>query len=76
VAENDQIRLEIAFEGGQTVGGTVTSAVSDAFQAAMAGNGPVFELETLEGNYLVALGKVVYVKRSARGTEIGFGSTP
>ncbi len=41
----------------------------------MAGNGPVFELEALEGNFLVALGKVVYVKRSARETQIGFGST-
>ena len=33
------------------------------------------ELEALEGNFLVALGKVVYVKRSARETQIGFGST-
>jgi len=76
VAEKEQIRLEIAFEGGQTIGGTVTPAVSDAFQAAMAGDGPVFELDALEGNFLVALGKVVYVKRSSRETQIGFGSTP
>ena len=51
MAENDQIRLEIAFEGGQIIGGTVTPAVSKAFQEAMAGNGPVFELEALEGNF-------------------------
>jgi hypothetical protein len=76
VAEKEQIRLEIAFEGGQTIGGTVTPAVSAAFQAAMAGNGPVFELDALEGNFLVALGKVVYVKRSSRETQIGFGSPP
>jgi hypothetical protein len=76
VAENDQIRLEIAFEGGQTIGATVTEDVSKAFQEAMAGNGPVFELEAMEGNYLVALGKVVYVKRSSRETQIGFGSAP
>jgi len=41
----------------------------------MAGNGPVFELDAVEGNFLVALGKVVYVKRSSRETQIGFGST-
>jgi hypothetical protein len=75
VAENDQIRLEIAFEGGQIIGGTVSAAVSKAFHEAMASNGPVFELEALEGNFLVALGKVVYVKRSSRETRIGFGST-
>jgi hypothetical protein len=75
VAENDQIQLEIAFEGGQIIGGTVSPAVSEAFHEAMAGDGPVFELEALEGNFLVALGKVVYVKRSSRETRIGFGST-
>ena len=75
MAENDQIRLEIAFEGGQIISATVAPAVSKAFQEAMAGNGPVFELEALEGNFLVALGKVVYVKRSSRETHIGFGST-
>ena len=36
MAENDQIRLVIAFEGGQVIGGTVTPAVSKAFQEAMA----------------------------------------
>ena len=75
MAENDQIRLEIAFEGGQIISGTVSAAVSKAFHDAMAADGPVFELEALEGNFLVALGKVVYVKRSSRETQIGFGST-
>ena len=75
MAENDQIRLEIAFEGGQIIGGTVSPAVAKAFQEAMAGNGPVFELDAVEGNFLVALGKVVYVKRTSRETQIGFGST-
>ena len=71
----EQIRLEIAFEGGQIIGGTVSPAVAKAFQEAMAGNGQVFELDAVEGNFLVALGKVVYVKRSSRETQIGFGST-
>ena len=75
MADNEQIRLEIAFEGGQIIGGTVTPAVADAFQAALGGNGPVFELDALEGNFLVALGKVVYVKRVSRETQIGFGSS-
>ncbi|HUC34593.1 MAG TPA: hypothetical protein VMR48_02735 [Gaiellaceae bacterium] len=75
MAENDHVRLEIAFEGGQTIGGTVSAAVSKALQEAMAGDGAVFELESLEGNFLVAIGKVVYVKRSSRETQIGFGST-
>lgn len=76
MAENDQVRLEIAFEGGQTIGGTVSAAVSKAFQEALAGDGAVFELESLEGNFLVAVGKVVYVKRSSRETQIGFATAP
>jgi len=74
VAKKELVRLEIAFEGGQIIGGTVTPDVSEDLHVAMAGDGPVFELEAAEGNYLVALGKVVYVKRSSRETQIGFGS--
>ena len=76
MAENDQIRLEIAFEGGQIIGAAVSDAVSKAFGEAMAANEPVFELESAEGNYLVSLEKVVYVKRISRETQIGFGSVP
>ena len=34
-----------------------------------------FELETEDGSYLLPLARIVYVKRFARETTIGFGGT-
>jgi hypothetical protein len=70
-----RVRLEIAFEGGQIVGGNVSGEAADGLRAALAGDEPVFELETEGGTYVIALRKVVYVRRSDRETHIGFGSS-
>jgi hypothetical protein len=70
-----RVRLEIAFEGGQIVGGNVSGETADGLRAALAGDEPVFDLETEAGTYVVALRKVVYVRRTDRETQIGFGSS-
>jgi len=75
VAKDERIRIEIAFEGGQVVGALVTPPAADGLQAALARDDQVFNLETDEGTYALALGKIVYVKRSSRETHIGFGAT-
>jgi hypothetical protein len=74
VAKDGHVRVELAFEGGQTVGGLVPAAAIDRLREAMAGQEAVFDLETEDGTYLLALGKIVYVKRSSRETRIGFGT--
>ena len=70
-----RVRLEVAFEGGQIVGGTVTEEQADGFRKALAGDEAVFDLETEDGTYVVALRKVVYVRRTSRETHIGFGTS-
>ena len=70
---NERVRIQLAFEGGQVVAALVTQAAADGLAAALSKEEPVFDLETEDGTYLVALGKVVYVKRSSRETHIGFG---
>jgi hypothetical protein len=70
----ERVRLQVAFEGGQSVGAFVRSEAADALQKALADGQATFELETDDGTYLLALGKVVYVKRAARETQIGFGA--
>jgi hypothetical protein len=70
---DERLRIEVAFEGGQTIGGLVTLAGADAFRAALAAENGVFDLEFEDGTYVVALKKVVYVKRYSRETMIGFG---
>jgi hypothetical protein len=71
-----QVRLQIAFEGGQIVAALVTSQAADGLVKALANGDAVFELETEEDTFIVAVGKVVYVRRSSRETLIGFGTAP
>lgn len=69
------VRIQVAFEGGQSVGANVSTDVADALSAALAASDPVFELATEDGTYLLSLGKVVYVRRSDRETQIGFAAS-
>ena len=73
---DERVRLEIAFEGGQTIGALVPDAAADALQQALGGerNG-VFELQADDGSYVIPLRGVVYVKRFTRDTQIGFSRT-
>jgi hypothetical protein len=71
---DERVRLQIAFEGGQSVGALVAPEAADGLQRALAADESTFELETEDGSYVLALAKVVYVKRSARETQIGFGT--
>jgi hypothetical protein len=77
VARDDRVRLEIAFDGGQTVAAEARPDSADGLQRALAaGSEAVFELETEDGSYLIPLRRVVYVKRESRETRIGFGVAP
>jgi hypothetical protein len=70
---NEKVRMEVAFESGQNVGVVVPASAADALAKALAGEEATFELETEDGTYLLALKKIVYVRRSSRETQIGFG---
>jgi hypothetical protein len=69
------VRIQVAFEGGQSVSANVSSDVADALSAALAASEPVFELRTEDGTYVLSLGKVVYLRRSDRETQIGFAAS-
>jgi hypothetical protein len=73
--QNEKIRIQIAFEGGQNVGALVSPDTADELARAMAGEQRTFDLETEDGTYVLSLAKVVYVRRSSRETHIGFGLT-
>lgn len=70
-----RVRIQIAFESGASIGALVAPASADGLQAALAQSDSVFELETDDGTYVLALAKVAYVKRASRETQIGFGAT-
>ena len=71
----EQVRLEIAFDGGQIMGALVSTASADELDQALAsGQEASLTLEAADGRYTVALRRVVYVKRFARESRVGFGS--
>ena len=75
MAENEHVRIEVAFAGGQIMGALVTVASADALERALAAGGePALALEATDARYTVAVGKIVYVKRFARESRVGFGS--
>lgn len=75
MAENEQVRIEVAFQGGQIMGALVSAASADALERALAtGAEPALALDATDGRYTVAVSKIVYVKRFARESRVGFGS--
>ncbi|TML59515.1 MAG: flagellar hook-length control protein FliK [Actinobacteria bacterium] len=82
MAEPERVRIEIAFDGGQIMGALVTPAAADALEQALgsaeqlrAGTGEAaLALDAEDGRYTIALRRVVYVKRFARESRVGFGS--
>jgi hypothetical protein len=74
-SNNNSVRIQIAFEGGQSVGANVSPEVADNLAAALAASEAVFELPTEDGTCLLSLGKIVYVRRPERETQIGFAAT-
>jgi hypothetical protein len=74
------VRIEVAFDGGQIMGALVSPASADALEQALgsadirAGAGDAaLALEADDGRYTIALQRVVYVKRFARESRVGFG---
>jgi hypothetical protein len=66
-------RVEVAFEGGQTLSVLVDHGVAEALEQALGeGDEAAFALDADDGHYTVALRRVVYVKRFARETSVGF----
>ena len=73
MADEDRIRIEIAFDGGQIMSALVPPAAADELQRRLdqAEDGAL-ELDAADGRYTVALRRIVYVKRFARESRVGF----
>ena len=70
----DRIRIEVGFEGGQ-IGALVTPETADELEAALqAGTTARIVFDAEDGLYTVALAQVVFVKRFARESRLGFGN--
>jgi hypothetical protein len=74
VAEPDSVRVELCFDGGQILGATVTVKGADELERALAtSQDGTLMLDASDGRFTVVLGRVVYMKRYARESRVGFG---
>jgi len=75
VSEQERVRFEVAFDGGQILGGFATAASVEQLERTLAAGGEgVVTLSADDGEVTVAPGRVVYFKRFARESRVGFGS--
>ena len=74
MSATDRIRIEIAFEGTQVLNVYVPAGTADELDRALAGGQESLAFDAEDGRYTIAVGKVVYVKRFARESRVGFGA--
>jgi hypothetical protein len=71
----ERVRLEIAFEGGQALTVFVPAATADDLDRALGNpDADSLSFEAEDGQYTVAIRKIVFAKRTARETRVGFGA--
>jgi len=67
------VRVEIGFQGGQILSWLVTSGSADGLDLKLGAGSPgTHTLESQDGTITLALDRVVYVKRYARESRVGF----
>lgn len=70
---DDLVRIEVGLDGGQILSALVSSASAESLEAALrAGAVTTVELQTEDGLLLLVLARVLYAKRFARETRVGF----
>jgi hypothetical protein len=75
MAENERIRIEIAFDGQQVLSAVVPLSTAEDLDRALAGDhDSALSFETDDGRYTISLRRVVYVKRFVRESRVGFGA--
>jgi hypothetical protein len=71
----DRVRIEVGFDGGQIMSAIVEPGDADRLEQALGGEGDgALSLDVDDGRYTVALRRIVYVKRFARDSRVGFGA--
>ena len=75
MASPDHVRIEVAFDGGQTISLIVSGVDADALEGALdTGVEEALTVESEGGRYILNIRRIVYVKRHARESRVGFGN--
>jgi aryl-alcohol dehydrogenase-like predicted oxidoreductase len=68
-----RLQIEVGFDGGQIMIARVSTASAEELERALASGEGVVALDAEDGRYSVAVRRIVYVKRFARESRVGFG---
>ena len=72
---DDFVRVEIGFAGGQILSWLVATSSADALDRNLGtGASGILVLDAQEGTITVVLDRVLYVKRYARESRVGFAN--
>ena len=70
----ERVKIEIGFDGGQALNALVDEASADRLEKALTdGSDGVLSLDSDDGRTIVVTRRIVYVKRLARESRVGFG---
>jgi hypothetical protein len=77
----ERVRIEIGFNGGQSLSMLADPSQADELDRAIAGAEPrsgagegAVMLDAEDGRYTIAIRRVAYVKRFLREARVGFGA--
>jgi hypothetical protein len=71
----ERVRIEIGFDSGQGIAALVPLGEADDLEKALASSSDgTYNIEAEDGHYSVVLRRVVYLKRFARESRVGFGA--
>jgi hypothetical protein len=71
----ERVKIEVAFSGGQVIATNVDPKEAEGLERALsAGAQETFALDADDGHYTIALNRVVWIKRFARESRVGFGA--
>jgi hypothetical protein len=72
---DELVRVEIGFAGGQILSWLVTTESADALDRKLGASGSgTLSLDAQEGTVTLVLERVLYVKRYARESRVGFAN--
>jgi hypothetical protein len=75
MAEQERVRIEISFDGGQGLGALVPVSTADELERSLAASQDgTFKFDAEDGHYTVVLRRVVFFKRYLREGRVGFGN--
>lgn len=70
----ERVKIEIGFDGGQALNALVDEASADRLEKALTDSvDGALSLDSDDGRTIVVARRIVYVKRLARESRVGFG---